>query len=166
MKKRLHNLPLLSAVLTSLALSSPATAQSPPLDAEQQALFSKAFSGKEGAFEVSALLADCYGFQSELYNHLTHRVEMDMEDIELYETISGHSLRDGLVAVILIYNYQPRPRKYVDEVADVTRAQWKPRLAQMTGALDKDVWDKLAMCYRVAPVTEYTLSLRDVEVQE
>lgn len=163
MKKRLHSLPILSAVLTSLALGSPSAAQSPPLDAEQLALFNKGLSGKDGALEASALFASCYGFQSELYNHLTRRVEMNMEDIELYDTISSQSLRDGLVAVVLIYNYQPRPNKHVNEIADVTRAKWKPKLAQMTGKIDKDVWSELAQCYRIAPVTEYMLSLRDTE---
>jgi len=164
MKKRLQSLPILLAALTSLALGRPAIAQSPPLDAQQLALLNKGLSGKDGALEVSAQLAACYGFQSELYNHLTRRVEMSLEDIELYNTISRQSLRDGLVAVVLIFNYQPRPNKYVNEIADVTRATWKPKLAQMTGKIDKYVWAELAQCYRLAPVTEYMLSLRDPEM--
>ena len=165
MKKRLHSLPILSAVLTSLAIGSQAAAQSPPLDAEQLALFEKGLSGKEGALEVSAQFATCFGFQSELYNHLTRKVEMSLEDIELYDTISSRSLRDGLTAVVLIFNYQPRPNKYVNEIADAARAEWRPRLAQMPGKIEKDVWAELAECYRIAPVTEYMLSLRDPEME-
>lgn len=164
MKKRQRTLPLLSAILAGLAFGIPGAAQSPPLDAQQAELINRALSGKEGAFEVSARLASCFGFQSELYNHLTRKVEMSMEDIELYETISSQSLRNGLVAVVLIFNDQARPDKHVNEIADTARAKWKPKLAQMTGKLDQQVWAELAQCYRISPVTDYMISLRDPEI--
>ena len=167
MIKRLQYLPLILAGLGGLGgltLSQAALAQSPPLSAYsdyQRSLVNKAMSGKDGAYEVSSLLARCHGIQSEFFYQRSRAVKITMDDVELYEEMTSQALRAGITSMVLIFNYQPRPDDYINNISNTARDEVRPLLSNASGKIGEPMLEKLFECKRIAGVSDYMLSLRD-----
>ena len=164
MKKRLQYLSVILAGLGGLTIGQAASAQSPPLSAYsdyQRSLVNKAMSGKDGAYEVSSLLARCHGIQSEFFYQRSRAVKITMDDVELYEEITSQALRAGITSMVLIFNYQPRPDDYINNISNKARDEVRPLLSNASGKIGEPMLEKLLQCKRIAGVSEYMLSLRD-----
>ena len=165
MKKRIPKNLMIGAMLGSLCFSTTGHTQRPPetpaehlIDAQfkfSKALMQEALDSKDGAMKASFYLADCHGFQSELYAHLTRNVEISLKDIQMNESLASDSQRAGYAATFLIFNHMSKPDQHVNFISRDTRKQWKPKLESMGDKLSEAVWEKLLECKQVVPMSNY-----------
>jgi len=160
---------LVSCFLIGVFTPSHKSQAQQPTEFEKQLVrntLDKAFSGKDGALEVSLMFAGCNGFQSSLYNHLTRQAIMRNDDILLAQKISRQSLTAGWAATVLVFDHKEAPDQHVNLIANDVRRKWRPKLSAMGNDLDKTVWEQLAKCTHVAPASEILLEMAEKDKEE
>jgi len=148
---------LTSTILVALAsalASTSAIAQSNSDQELRAGLLDLKNSGPDGSLQVAKMFAQCHGFQSALYENLTKKVVLKLEDSDFASNIGEQAMIDGHMAFLSSVSYKSDPKSYVNDISRAERDYWAG-IIDKPGKKDPLIWEKLSLCQKIAPMNQY-----------